>query len=139
MLDMLVADLDKEITQMDVDEKEGQKEYEAFMEDSQTKRKADAKLVADKEGTKAELEAELTHTSMEHKTTKKRAMGKAEELRDLHLECDWLLSSHAVRKSARAGEAESLKKAKAVLSGADFALVETASERRLLQLPRSSG
>ena len=35
------------------------------------------------------------------------------------------------RKEARAGEIESLKNAKAVLSGADFALVQTAVRRSL--------
>merc|ERR1711937_328262 len=34
MLDMMVADLDKEITETEVEEKENQAEYEAFMEES---------------------------------------------------------------------------------------------------------
>merc|ERR1719440_901157 len=38
MMDMLTADLDKEITETEVNEKEGQKEYEPFMADSAKKR-----------------------------------------------------------------------------------------------------
>eukprot|EP00429_Kryptoperidinium_foliaceum_P049314 CAMPEP_0176115548 /NCGR_PEP_ID=MMETSP0120_2-20121206/58025_1 /TAXON_ID=160619 /ORGANISM="Kryptoperidinium foliaceum, Strain CCMP 1326" /LENGTH=754 /DNA_ID=CAMNT_0017449783 /DNA_START=61 /DNA_END=2322 /DNA_ORIENTATION=+ len=130
MLDMLVADLDKQMTEADVEEKDSQKEYESFMEDSKTKRSADAKLIAEKEGHKAQLETTLQKTSQEHKDAMKQAMGKAEQLRDLHLECDWLMSNFDARKEARAGEVESLKKAKAVLSGADFAFVQKTVARR---------
>merc|ERR1719263_2523196 len=51
-------------------------------------------------------------------------MAKAEFIKDLHLECDWLISNFQVRKEARAGEIDSLKKAKAVLSGADFSFLQ---------------
>eukprot|EP00429_Kryptoperidinium_foliaceum_P087173 CAMPEP_0176206404 /NCGR_PEP_ID=MMETSP0121_2-20121125/12089_1 /TAXON_ID=160619 /ORGANISM="Kryptoperidinium foliaceum, Strain CCMP 1326" /LENGTH=68 /DNA_ID=CAMNT_0017545361 /DNA_START=12 /DNA_END=218 /DNA_ORIENTATION=+ len=61
----------------------------------------------------------------------KQAMDKAEQLRDLHLECDWLEANFEARKEARTGEVESLKKAKAVLSGADFSLVQQRAAVRL--------
>mmetsp|Transcript_103475 Transcript_103475/g.297998 ORF Transcript_103475/g.297998 Transcript_103475/m.297998 type:complete len:137 (+) Transcript_103475:2-412(+) len=124
-MDMLVEDLDKEMQQMGVDESEAQKEYEAFMEDSKTKRTADAKAIADKEGHKADLEVELQKDGVEHKSTVKKGMEKALQIRDLHLECDWLTSNHEARKEARTGEIESLKNAKAILSGADYALVQS--------------
>merc|ERR1719174_470463 len=57
MLDMMVADLDKEITETEVEEKENQKEYETFMGDSAEKRANDAKSIEDKEAAKADLEA----------------------------------------------------------------------------------
>ena len=41
-------------------------------------------------------------------------------LKSLHNDCDWLLQNLVVRMEARDGEVESLKKVKAVLSGADF-------------------
>jgi len=125
MMDMLVKDLDKEMQEMEVDEKEAQADYEAFMEDSKTKRSVDSQLIADKEGTKADLESELEKDTVERKDLLKQGMDKAEELKDLHLECDWILTNFDVRKTARAGEIDSLKKAKAVLSGADYALVQT--------------
>merc|ERR1719456_607436 len=46
---------------------------------------------------------------------------------DLHGECDWLLKHFDARKAARAGEIASLGKAKDVLAGADYSLVQTAS------------
>merc|ERR1719343_969666 len=116
MLDMLVADLDKEIQEMTVDEKDAQAEYEKFMEDAAAKRAADSASVAEKEGAKADEEAELQKLTTEHKDTLKAIMTKEEELKDLHLDCDWLLANFGARKAARAGEVDSLKKAKAVLS-----------------------
>merc|ERR550539_1747088 len=65
MLDMLVADLDKEMQEMTVDEKDAQAEYEALMEDSAAKRAADTKSIAEKEGTKADLGAELEKLTAE--------------------------------------------------------------------------
>merc|ERR1719453_2975569 len=126
MMDMLVADLDKEIQTMTVEEKEAQAEYEESMATSAEKRAADTKSIAEKEAAKAGLEADIIAQEEEKKETMKEAMAKAEFLKDLHLECDWLLSNFEVRKSARAGEVDALKKAKAVLSGADYSLVQTA-------------
>merc|ERR1719316_1300082 len=125
MMDMLTADLDKEIQTMTVEEKSAQEEYEEFIKPSAEKRAADTKSIAEKEAAKAGLEADITAQEQEKKATMADAMAKAEFLKDLHLECDWLLANFDVRKSARAGEVDALKQAKAVLSGADFSLVQT--------------
>merc|ERR550539_2255197 len=86
MLDMLVADLDKEMQQMTVDEKDAQAEYEKFVEDSAAKRAADTKSIAEKEGAKADLGAEVEKLTAESKATKLEAMNKYEYIKDLHLE-----------------------------------------------------
>jgi len=122
MMDLLVADLDKHMTESEVDEKDAQSDYESFMQDAKNKRAADSKSISDKEGVKADLEAKLQDMGKEKKSSLKEAMGVAETLKDLHLECDWLLKNFEARKTARAGEVDSLKKAKAVLSGADYSL-----------------
>jgi len=129
MMDMLAADLDKEIQEMEFEEKDAQQEYEEFIADSAAKRAADSKSIEEKEGAKAGAEAELQAMEEEKVSTMKAAMAKAEELKDLHLDCDWLLANFEVRKSARAGEVDALKKAKAVLSGADYSLIQTAVKR----------
>merc|ERR1740120_10115 len=125
MMDMLKADLEAEMAAMKVDEKNAQEEYEKYVEDSAAKRATDAESIAAKEGAKADLEAESEKMTEEHKDTLAALMAKEEELKDLHLECDWLLANFEARKAARAGEVESLKKAKAVLSGADYSLLQT--------------
>merc|ERR1719272_756114 len=59
MMDMMVADLDKEITEVEVEEKNAQEEYEQLIGDSAKKRANDAKSIADKEAAKADLEGTL--------------------------------------------------------------------------------
>merc|ERR1719454_661160 len=131
MMDMLAADLDKEIQESTVDEKNAQAEYEEFMADSSAKRAEDTKSIADREGAKAGAEAEAQKMSEEKKATMMSAMAKGEYLKDLHQDCDWLVANYDIRKEARAGEVDALKKAKAVLAGADFSLAQTAA--RLLR------
>jgi peptidoglycan hydrolase CwlO-like protein len=130
MLDMMVADLDKEITETETEEKENQKEYETFMADSAEKRANDAKSIEDKESAKADLEATVIAASEEKSSKMKEAMATAKYLSELHGECDWLLTNFDTRKEARAAEVDSLKKAKAVLSGADFSLLQSAMAER---------
>jgi predicted RNase H-like nuclease (RuvC/YqgF family) len=130
MLDMMVADLDKEITEAETEEKEGQAEYETFMKDSAEKRALDAKSIEDKESTKADAEAKLLKDSEEKTSTMKEAMATHEFLADVHGDCDWLLTNFETRKAARAGEIDALTKAKAVLSGADYSLIQRAEVHR---------
>merc|ERR1719353_2876622 len=129
-MDMMIADLDKEITETETDEKEAQKEYEQFMADSAKKRALDSKAIADKEGAKADLEAKLLKDEDEKASTTKEAMATHEYLAEVHGDCDWLLSNFEARKEARAGEVDSLVKAKAVLSGADYSLLQKAEVHR---------
>ncbi len=42
----------------------------------------------------------------------------------LHGSCDFLLENFDVRREARSGEIDAIKKAKAVLSGADYSFVQ---------------
>jgi chromosome segregation ATPase len=130
MMDMMVADLDKEMQEVEVEEKDAQAEYETFMKDSAEKRALDAKSIEDKEGAKADAEAKLLKEEEEKTTTMKEAMKTSEYLAEVHADCDWLLTNFATRKEARAGEVDSLVKAKAVLSGADYSLLQRAEVRR---------
>merc|ERR1719169_325313 len=59
MIDLLKADLDKQITEMEVNEKDAQEDYEALMADSAAKRAEDSKSITDKEASKGALEEEL--------------------------------------------------------------------------------
>jgi len=130
MMDMMVADLDKEITEIEVSEKENQKEYEQLLSDSAEKRAGDSKSIEDKEGVKADLGARLIKDEEQSTATTKEAMATHEYLADVHADCDWLLTNFETRKTARAGEVDALTKAKAVLSGADFSLIQKSEVRR---------
>merc|ERR1719324_541141 len=131
MMDAMVGDLDKEMQTAEVDEKNAQEEYEQFMKDSAEKRALDSKAITDKSSAKAEMEGALATANTDKQSTTSELMATLEALSGLHGECDWLLENYESRKSAREGEVESLKKAKSVLSGADFSLVQRASIRAL--------
>eukprot|EP00929_Paragymnodinium_shiwhaense_P093430 TRINITY_DN535_c0_g1_i1.p1 TRINITY_DN535_c0_g1~~TRINITY_DN535_c0_g1_i1.p1 ORF type:complete len:685 (+),score=278.47 TRINITY_DN535_c0_g1_i1:69-2123(+) len=120
MLDMLREDVNKEITQLKMQEQEAQKDYEQFLKDSSNKRMIDSKAVSDKEGVKAELEEKLNIEREGLRGDQTELKQTQQELLGLHRECDWLLQNYDLRKTARAQEVDSLQKAKAVLSGANF-------------------
>jgi len=131
MIDGCIKDLDTEMTEAETEEKLAQEEYEEMMADSSAKRAADSKSITAKEGEKAATETALNDHTEEHTSTVKELMATHEYIGSLHGECDWLLKYFDVRKEARTGEIDSLKKAKAVLSGADFSLVQTQSRKFL--------
>merc|ERR1719261_752784 len=131
MIDLLVADLDKDNQVMEVEEKEAQKEYEQFMADSSDKRALDSKAITDKESAKAETETDLQANKDSKGSKTMEAMENAKYLSGLHGECDWLLQNYEARQTARTGEIDALGKAKSVLSGADYSLVQTAPATRL--------
>jgi len=131
MIDSLVKDLDTEMTEAETEEKLAQEEYEELMSDSAAKRAADSKSITTKEGEKADTETALSEQTETHKSTSKELMATLEYIGSLHADCDWLLKFFDMRKEARAGEIDSLKKAKAVLSGADFSLVQTKAKKFL--------
>merc|ERR1719409_1821982 len=127
MIDLLVADIDKDNQIMEVEEKDAQKDYEQFMSDASEKRAQDSKAITDKESAKAETETELQSNKESKQSKTIEAMETAKYLAGLHEECDWLLKYFDARQAARTGEIDALGKAKAVLSGADYSLVQTAS------------
>jgi hypothetical protein len=131
MIDMIVADLDREIQTMEVSEKDAQEDYETFMSDASAKRAADSKSITDKEAAKAETETELQTSAETKQSTQMEAMETAKYIGGLHGECDWLLQTYDARKEARTGEIDALGKAKAVLSGSDYSLVQTSALKRL--------
>merc|ERR1719267_135828 len=125
MIDLLIKDLDKEMTEAKTTENDSQADYEQAMKDSAEKRASDSKSLADKQKAKANTAADMEAHTEEKAATTKTLMATLEYTQSLHAECDWLLQYFEVRKEARTGEIDSLTNAKAVLSGADFSLVET--------------
>merc|ERR1719215_346435 len=103
-MDTMIADLDKEMQEVEVDEKNAQEEYEQLLKDSADKRSIDSKAIDNKESAKADLEAKLLKDKESKTSTIKEAMATHEFLGDVHADCDWLLSNFEARKQARAGE-----------------------------------
>jgi len=127
MIDLLIKDLDKQMTEAETAERDAQADYEGAMKDAAEKRTADSKLLTEKGAEKASLlENSATYKDAKDAATKELA-GALKYLQSLHTECDWLLKYFDVRKEARASEIDSLGRAKAILSGADFSLVQMRS------------
>merc|ERR1719491_1884241 len=123
MVDLLIKDLDKEMQEAGVSEKNAQAEYETLMKESAVKRAADSKSITDKSAEKAATEESLQAEEDTKADSGKEHMNTMMYISSLHSECDWLLKYYEVRKQARASEVDSLANAKAVLSGSSYALL----------------
>jgi len=124
MIGLLIADLDKEMTEAETAEKDSQADYETLMKESASKRAEDSKHLADKEGAKATTEGDLQSHGEDLKEGQRDLASTLKYIHDLHMECDWLLKYFDVRKEMRASEVDALGKAKAVLSGADYSFLQ---------------
>merc|ERR1719384_1326184 len=133
MIDLLIADLAKEITEAETEEKDSQADYEEMMSDSAAKRTTDSQSLNEKNAAKADATAALEAHTDARAEGAKELMANAKFISSLHGECDWLLKYFDARREARASEVDSLKRAKAVLSGADYSLVQTARSHSFLR------
>merc|ERR1719375_2221493 len=124
MMDMMKADVVKETQEAEFAEKDAQGEYEQMVKDAAAKRAADKKTIEEKLSVQAESEAELIKSQDALKVEKNELMATKEYIGELHADCDWLLENFDARKEARANEIDALKKAVAVLQGADYSLVQ---------------
>merc|ERR1719407_397373 len=94
LLDRLTNDLKMEM----------QKDYEATMKQSATKRATDSKTIVEKEQQKAEGEGILQKTKTDHTAESKELMELEAYVSDLHGQCDFLIQNFDKRKEARSSE-----------------------------------
>merc|ERR1719510_2361853 len=124
MIDLLIQDLDKEMTEAETEEKDAQSDYEAMLADSKAKRAADSKALTEKGANKADLDGDLEAAKASKASKSSELAATLEYIASLHAECDWLLENFNARRAARTGEIDSLVNAKAILSGADYSLIQ---------------
>merc|ERR1719171_2939407 len=103
-----------------------------MLEEGAKKRAADLKSIAEKQSAKAGVEAEIVANTDAKTGAAEELMATKQYIAELHADCDWLIEKYQERKNARAAEVDALKNAKAVLSGADFSLVQTSRRASLL-------
>jgi chromosome segregation ATPase len=120
MIDTLVNDVETEMQEAKLEEKDAQSDYEKFMDDAGAKRAEDSKSMTDKEGALADTSDALVNNKEALKNKNFEQMETEKYLGELHEECDWLLKYYDVRKEARTGEIDAMGKAKDVLNGADY-------------------
>merc|ERR1712160_71103 len=117
MMDLMVKDLDEEMTVSETENTNDQAQYEKTVAEAGDKRRQDSKSITDKEASKADLQSLLEKSDTDKKSATKDLMGTEKYISSLHGECDWLLKYFKVRQEARADEIDALGKAKAVLNG----------------------
>jgi len=127
MIQLLIGDLDKEMAEAEAEEKDAQADYETLMADSAEKRTADSKSLSEKQRAKADTEAAVEGHEDDKASASNSLAATNKYIGSLHTECDWLVKYFDVRQQARADEMDSLGNAKAVLSGADYTLVQVKS------------
>jgi chromosome segregation ATPase len=127
LIEKLKHELEMDMQANEMEEEEAQKDYEEMMAESAAKRAADSKSLTEKDSQKADLEGDLQAAKDAKKTSTDELMALEEYLANLHGDCDFLIENFDIRKEARASEIDALTKAKAVLSGADYSLVQTSA------------
>jgi len=120
MIDTLVNDVETEMQEAKLEEKDAQGDYEKFMDDAGAKRAEDSKSMTDKEAALADTSDSLVTNKEALKNKKFEQMETEKFIGGLHADCDWLLKYYDMRKEARTNEIDAMAKAKDVLNGADY-------------------
>merc|ERR1719436_1102339 len=124
MINILIKDLQREITTAEAEETAAQNAYKEEIDDALTKRQIAVQERINKLSLKASLEKKHVDSTRDLQSGQKQFLAVANTPSDLHAECDWLLKYHEIRKAARDEEIENLTVAKGVLSGADFSFLQ---------------
>jgi len=125
LMDLLVKELDQEMHEAEMTEKDAQEDYENYMKDAASKRSKDAQAMADKEGALADTKARLLEARDAKAAADRNLMAVGQYISKLHVECDWLIKYFDMRVEARNSEIEAMQKAKAILKGADYSFLQT--------------
>jgi len=131
MMDMLKRDVEKEVQEMTFTEKDSQADYEEMVTGAQEKRMTDSQAMEEKQAVLAGLEEEIHKLNVEKESRSEELMDTKQMLAELHEDCDFLIQNYETRKEARTNEIDAMKKAKAILNGADFSLIQAREQHHL--------
>merc|ERR1719191_1126459 len=101
MMDTMVSDLDKEMTEAELEEKDSQGDYEKTMGDAADKRAEDSRAITNKAMAKAKMETELQALTDQKTADQTELDATKEYIASLHADCDFLLEYYEQRKEAR--------------------------------------
>jgi len=116
----LASEIEAEIEGLKTEEKHDTDEYETFMAESEEERKSSTSLVVKLQEEKAEVETVLQNVKNSHREQNTALVSTQNTLTDYHESCDFIVENFDERRTARENESEALKRAKAVLAGADY-------------------
>merc|ERR1719188_443937 len=86
MIDLLIKDLEKEITEAETDEKDAQADYQQMMSDSAAKRTSDSQSLTEKSSAKADTEEALQAHASAKAAGGKELMATMKYISSLHAE-----------------------------------------------------
>merc|ERR1719453_2795280 len=132
MMDMMIADMDKEMKEAEYEEKDSQKDYEKMMIADMDKRAEDSKATTDKQSALAGVEGELEQHKSDKMSTGKQLQETMLYTARLHGDCDFLMQNFDARKEARDAEMESLRDSEDTLKGAEYSLLQKSRTSRKL-------
>merc|ERR1719454_2337233 len=121
LMEMLAKELEDGITESKNEEKTAQVDYERLMAESQKTRAQNVESITADEAAMADLDTKVEQTKGKKASQETELSNIKQYITQLHANCDFLIDNYDLRKAARANEVESLKNAKSVLSGANFA------------------
>lgn len=124
MLQQLVEDAKAMEAEAVRAENSAQTAYEAFAKDTTESVTKKESSISNKKAYKAKLEKTLVQTRESREGQENELETLATKLADLHESCDFLMKNFDARQTAREEEMDSVTKAKAVLSGANFAEIQ---------------
>ena len=104
MMDLLIKDLDQEMTEAETEEKDSQADYDKTIADAKDKRMTDSKALTSKAAAKADLESDLQTARDDSASTAKELMATDKYISQLHAECDWLISEARIHAYPPSGE-----------------------------------
>lgn len=119
MLDKFEKELETRATTINVEEERAQKDYEAEVASDARLREAEDKTLQEFAESKAAVSENLATYTGDQSEAKKSKTAQDKLHQQLLGQCSKLLDTYDARKEARDGEIESLRKAKAILQGAE--------------------
>jgi hypothetical protein len=120
LLDKLVGELESDVQDAEHEEKTANRDYQKLTKDATTSRKQEVRSIVTKSKSKADNEATLEEAKRGHQLKLAAQTELNTYVSELHQSCDFIVAQFEVRKEARTKEIEGLKRAKAVLAGADY-------------------
>ena len=90
LIDLLIEDLDTEMIEIEIEEKDPQADYDGMMTKAAEERTLDSKSLTQKSATKASVEEDLDMQKDEKSHKSKELAATLEYINSLHMECDWL-------------------------------------------------
>jgi len=124
MLQQLVEDAKTMEAEAVRAENSAQTAYEAFAKDTTESVTKKETSISNKKAHKAKLEKTLVETRQSREGQETELSNLQAKLAELHESCDFLMKNFDARQTARDEEMDSVKKAKAILSGANFAEIQ---------------